>query len=607
MMFRRYTLVFTLLAAAAAQGAPKEPPAPPPPPMAQPQNLSIFRARSVEIPLSAIGRAPSQLKFFIRAKPAQGRLGEIRLTGPKSAVVTYTHGENTGTGADTFTYAVQAADTAVSAPATVTISITEEPPALSVVHSLEFGQLLLGETREEEITIRNTGGGVLAGTMRASEPWKLLGSPDYKLARKQEKKVRVLFEPSRDGTYSGKLVFTHDARSAVTLTGSATSPLRFEPVREIELIRESAGAAASAALVIRNQTADTRPVEISVPTEIADPGEISIPGHGEITVSLKTKDGFLGALESRIALESGSFRHSMPLRVFALQPQLRIDPPDGLHFGEVMPRQRHERSLQITNEGGVGARLKVNSPREILLLPDPNTAVLAPGEKRSFEVAFESGVAGEYNGKIEIATQGSPALSIPVTARINLPRNTTNAAKIPTSLLAPVVPAEPGEDGPAAADSFSNIPPIQEILIDKLDQRDVQISWKKPAPNATGYVIEQRQLEIGKNAPPKITWQERRQIKIFEENDRGIARLENLAPGQTWFLRISSLNETGRRSVPSPTIRITSPPQPRPLLVGVIAIIACLGALAYVIWRIRQRQADALAGDAERIARLGKS
>ncbi|MEI6338831.1 MAG: hypothetical protein WCQ57_09655, partial [Verrucomicrobiota bacterium] len=135
MMFRRYDVLLTLLAATAASGAPKEPPPAPAPPMAQSQNLSIYRGRSMEIPLRAVGRAPSQLRFIIRAQPEHGKLGEIRFTGPKSAVVTYTQNETGGADGDAVTFAVQAADTAVSAPAQVRIVITEEPPALSVIHS----------------------------------------------------------------------------------------------------------------------------------------------------------------------------------------------------------------------------------------------------------------------------------------------------------------------------------------------------------------------------------------------------------------------------------------------------------------------------------------
>ena len=58
---RRYLVLLTLFASAPLQAEPKDPPLVPPP-MAQPQTLSIFRGENIEVPLSAQGRAPSQLK-----------------------------------------------------------------------------------------------------------------------------------------------------------------------------------------------------------------------------------------------------------------------------------------------------------------------------------------------------------------------------------------------------------------------------------------------------------------------------------------------------------------------------------------------------------------
>jgi len=602
MMFRRYDVLLTLLAATAASGAPKEPPPAPAPPMAQSQNLSIYRGRSMEIPLRAVGRAPSQLRFIIRAQPEHGKLGEIRFTGPKSAVVTYTQNETGGADGDAFTFAVQAADTAVSAPAQVRIVITEEPPALSVIHSLDFGPLRLGQTREEEITLRNTGGGLLAGVIQAPEPWKILGSPEYQLSRKKEKKIRVLFAPLEAGEYNSKLAFSHDARSSVSLIGQATSPLDFHPPQELELAAEPAGPVRSGVLVITNRTPDERSVEISVPPEIVAPAEVSVPGHGEFRLTLRTREDFLGSLEGKVELASEGFYRKISLRVFALQPVLQIEPLEGLDFGEVQPGRRYTGKIHIKNEGGVAAHLKVTAPGEILLVPEPNNAVLAPGERRTFDVAFEVTIAAEYHRQIEVGTQGAPVVKVPVSARFAASK--TAAAKIPTSVLAPVV-AESAGNRPDSADSYTDIPPIKEILIESQTKRDIQISWKKTAPEPTRYIIEQRRLDLVKSGSPKVIWEERRQIQISEENGRGIARIVNLAPGQTWFLRISSLSQAGRRSLPSPTIRISTPPAPRNGLIQGALVLALAGIAAWIYTQIRHRRQALAARDAARIARLG--
>ena len=296
----RYLVLVALLAGPALQAAAKEPPVLPPP-MAQAQSLSIFRGRSLEIPLRAQGRTPGQLKFLLRSRPSKGQLGEIRVTGPKTAVVTYTHDE-ASEGSDSFTFAVQAVDSPVSAAAPITITISEEPPALSVVHSIDFGSVQVGETREEQITLRNSGGGVLAGRMDAAPPWKILGATEYRLGRNQERKVRILCAPDEQQEYSGKLTFSHDTRSAVELSASAISPFEFEPSREIELASQDGDALRSGGVVIRNRTSRDRTVEISVPPEITSPDQVTVPAGGEKRIALQTQPAFLGASEGAAQL-----------------------------------------------------------------------------------------------------------------------------------------------------------------------------------------------------------------------------------------------------------------------------------------------------------------
>ena len=269
----RYLVLVALLAGPVLQAAPNEAPVLPPP-MAQPQSLSMFRGRSVEIPLQAQGRTPGQLKFLIRSRPSKGRLGEIRVTGPKTAVVTYAH-DDESEGSDSFTFAVQAVDSPVSAPAAITITVSEEPPALSVVHSIDFGSVQVGETREEQITLRNSGGGMLEGRMDATPPWKILGtSPIPPGPQSGNDRSSSSALPTRNRTIPASSLFSHDTRSAVELSASAESPFEFEPSREIELASQEGETARSGNVLIRNRTSRDRTVEISVPPEITSPDRI---------------------------------------------------------------------------------------------------------------------------------------------------------------------------------------------------------------------------------------------------------------------------------------------------------------------------------------------
>jgi hypothetical protein len=596
---RRYLVLIALLAGASAQAGPKDLPGLPPP-MAQPQSLSIFRGRTVEVPLRAQGRAPGQLKFLIRSLPSKGRLGEIRVTGPKSAEVTYTH-DDASEGSDSFTFAVQAVDSPVSAAAPITITISEEPPALSVVNAVDFGTLQLGVTREEQITLRNSGGGVLAGRMDAPPPWRILGPSEYRLGRNQEREVRILCAPDEQQDYSGRLTFSHDARTAVELSVKAIAPFEFDPSREIELASQDNGALRSGGVVIRNRTPRDRTVEISVPPEIASPDQVIVPAGGEKRIALHTQPAFLGALEGAIGFESEGFKRSIPLRVFALPPVLRIEPHEGLDFGEVEPRRRYKGFFRVKNEGGRAARLRATIPHEILLVPDPNSAVLQPDETRVFQVAFESSVAGDYRSQIVLESDGGKPVSVAVGGRIV--SQTSDAKKIPTALL------DPASRAAAAAksqqdQSSSSIPAIREIKVLKASNRIFEICWHKPAPNPVAWVIQQRQLEISNAGPPKVVWRDLNNVRFFEEKETAGARFENLAPGKIWFLRVVAIDEQGRRSAPSPTFMLASVPAKNPTPLWAIFSLLAAGAGVFGYLKFRQRRRAEASKDADQIARI---
>jgi hypothetical protein len=595
----RYLVLIALLAGPAAWAAPNDLPILPPP-MAQPQNLSIFRGRSVEIPLRAQGRTPGQLKFLIRSRPLKGSLGEIRITGPKSAVTTYTH-DDTGEGIDSFTFAVQAMDSPVSAAAPVTISISEEPPALSVVHAVNFGTVQLGEPREEQITLRNSGGGVLTGQIDVPPPWKILGATEYRLGRKQEKNVRILCAPDEEREYSGKLTFSHDPRLAVDLSANAISPFEFGPSREIELASANDAFLRSGSVVIRNRTSRDRTVEISVPSEVVSPDQLTVPAGEAKEVVLQSRPAFLGALEAVAGFESEGFRRTIPLRVFALQPVLRIEPREGLDFGDIEPHKRYKGALRIRNEGGSSARLRATTPNEILLVPDPNSAVLQPAETRVFEVTLEASKIGTYRSHIIIDAGGSKPVSVDVAGRIV--DQAPEARKIPTATLNPAS-RDPAVNESASDKSLSAIPPVTEIKVLKASNRVFEFGWAKPSPNPAAWVIQQRWFEIGNGDPPRITWKDLRNITFSEENGMVVARFENLAPGQVWLLRIISVDEQGRRSAPSPTLKLASAPAKRVSAFWWIAGLLAAGAGALGWTKLRERRHTEAFDDAKRIASI---
>lgn len=576
--------------------------------MAQPQIVSIYRGRTVEIPLHAIGRASGQLKFLIRTKPKYGQLGTIVPTGNKTAVVTYTHNGDAGTGSDIFSFAVQGPNTPVSAPGRVQIAVSEEPPAFSVVHSLDFGTVLLGEQREEEITIRNSGGGWLIGSILAPEPWKVLGDVNYKLARNEEKKVRVLFAPTEAREYTEKLVFSHDARSPVTLTGNAASPFTLNPAQEILLVRQDAGTIRSGGLIIHNVTPRERIIEVATPGRISAPDQVTAGPEGEAKVAFHTSPDFLGPIEGEIVLESEGYRQSIPLKAPAFPPILEIEPKEGLAFGNIPVAEPRTLTVTVKNTGGTAARLRVSPPSNLLLIPEPNSAFIEQGQSRTFEATLETRTEGAYHGDLEISAEGATPIKLPVTAQINNPQTVVPTLPAPVATTTGTVTVQETPDAARLVvdekDPFSpDIPIIEEVRVLTRTSRKLELGWKKPAPNVAP-MIEQRMIQpTGNTTPPKVTWRrlDNSNIKYSERDGLVVARIENLAQGQSWYLRISSVDETGRRSAPSQTIQLSTNPEKRSKLPLIFLGLVLTAAAGFGIYKYNQHRTEA---DADRLSRI---
>ncbi len=581
-----------------AQSAPKEKETfAPPPPMAQGQSVSLYIGQSIEIPLKAIGRVPTSLRFLIRTPPQHGKLGEIHLTGNKTASVAYTHDEKAGLGPDSFTYAVQGMDGPVSAAAVVNITVSEEPPAFSAVAEVKFPRVWTGETAEQEIVLKNTGGGIMKGKISAQAPWIILSKADYKIGRKEEAKILVQFAPQEEGDYRDKLMFSHDGKAQVTLIGSADAPFEFEPVKKVELSTQGTDTARSGKFLVRNKTDRERTLKITLPPQLVGPKELTLAPGEEKDVALRTTEDFVEALDDSIVLVSGGFREELTLHVFALEPRLKFEPTGGIVFGEIQSNRNYKSSLTLTNTGGDSAHLKTILPKGILIQPDPNAEVLKVGETRNFEVAFESGSPGSYQGFIEITPEGGPAISIPVTARIVRPPTVSDKSpSVPN-------PRDLNPEPVVEVGKYNGTPVVKDINILKTGKYELELGWKRPGPKALTYVTEVRSIEPG-GKQPKVVWTEWHDVKYLEENGLTIARIGRLHPGQALFFRISSVDETGKRSQPSETIRLFTPPGPKINWLWYLTLLLVAAAIANHFFRVRrQRRAAALADEA-RLAQI---
>lgn len=608
MLIRLRNLVFGLFALSAGAGLAKDPPPLPPPPMAQAENISMYRGQTIEIPLRTSGRAPGQLKFLIRSQPTQGTLGGIRIIDRKNAVITYTHDDDAGPGTDRFLFAAQAPDSAVSAAAPISILITEQPPALTTSSSVDFGTVLLGESAEEEITIRNTGGGQLTGEITAPPPWSVAGSKNYSLSRGEEATVRLKFSPTEELTFNGRLSFSSDERTWVLLAGQGREAVSVTPRQAWELSGTPDSQERTLEVRLKNQTEEERSTEFLLPFQLEKVPTVTLGPGEEKKIILRARPDQKDGLETTATVRTGQYDLKIPLTIFALPASLHIEPAGPVDFGTVATGRRAKRTIQIRNDGGLDARLSINAPREILVVPDPNASVLAPGEMKSFDLTYEAAQGGAWTGQLAIRANAGTPTQLPLVAHpasqpslVQLRPATEPEEKKEPLAAPPTAPLLQAADAPPG----NAIPPIQAVTLLGATQDTVRISWKKPASNAIGYRVEQRVLDLS-TGQLKVLWSPWKNTSL-QTDDQGIVEgsLSGLLPGQVIFIRILTIDELGKRSAPSPLIRLSSVPRkPWPAWVWVLPLLL-LGAAGWLLWR--KLQVATFDEDQARLDQLGKS
>jgi hypothetical protein len=191
-----------------------------------PQSETIDQGATVEITLRSRGQIGKWIDFFIRTEPVHGSLsGPPRQVTHDTAVVTYVHHAEDGPGTDAFTYSVQAAGSAVSAPIPVTIVIRDTAPVLVATPAeLDFGAVRVGDTSGADLVLENQGGGEAVGRLSLPPPWTVDGSADYRLARGERQSFHIVFGPRSGRSFSETLALFSDSGAPTHLLGTGLGP-----------------------------------------------------------------------------------------------------------------------------------------------------------------------------------------------------------------------------------------------------------------------------------------------------------------------------------------------------------------------------------------------
>lgn len=93
-------------------------------------------------------------------------------------------------------------------------------PIISVSPTaLNFGQVMLGQTNDLMLTVRNIGGGTLQGMVTVPLPFSISSGSSYSLSSDQSQVVTVRFQPPSAGTFSQRITLTGGGGASVPVSG----------------------------------------------------------------------------------------------------------------------------------------------------------------------------------------------------------------------------------------------------------------------------------------------------------------------------------------------------------------------------------------------------
>ncbi len=185
--------------------------APSPPPQADPLTVRISRGDRMIIPLRGHHGGSGAVRFVIVDPPTHGTLSELRLLGDNRATIVYENDGAASAANDRFTYLVKTSSDRASSAAQVRIIVEEPPPHLQVPERIEFEQIIVGESRTQDLTITNDGGGTLQGRLTVSAPWRLTTS-DYRVASGKTTKIPIVCQPDVGREFIGQITLIRHRR-----------------------------------------------------------------------------------------------------------------------------------------------------------------------------------------------------------------------------------------------------------------------------------------------------------------------------------------------------------------------------------------------------------
>lgn len=340
-----------------------------------PIRAQVSRGKSIDIPILVTPSSDS-VRVKIIAGPQHGTLVRIENRPGAVAVYRYRHDKESQDPDDAFTILIADRFSEYGSRQTARIQISNPQPIVEAKPGgpLDFGKTPVDSASTNELTLSNTFGATVSGTLKVAPPWRIEGDPELSLPEGSSQTIRITFAPNSDGANASLLTLDPPMANfpEVLLRGEGIAPFGVIGPLRVELTKESP----VSAYTLTNTTENSLEINLSgLPKGIDSPAIVSIAPHGtgEISLSAAHLEIPPDHYEKHgLMLASGSYRKQVEL---------------------VIKGPKAPPSMELLNaRDGHGTRLGVPLVIEgVVRNPSP--------EKRSLEV-----VLGEFGKAISSAT-----------------------------------------------------------------------------------------------------------------------------------------------------------------------------------------------------------
>lgn len=580
-MGRRVTCLVWVCLATTALAKEKKVDLPAPPPMVRAVQATCFVRESTEIHLQAMGRITEPLRFVIRRPPRRGTLGEVRVLGGGTGVITYTPFPNAGPGEDAFSFAAQAAGSPVSAQAAVRIEIVERPAKLEFPREIQLGEHFLGDSVEGVLPISNFGGQPARVLLAGDDTWSF-SSSSVTIPAGAEREVKIRFSPKKAGTYERNVRIGAQPADSVTLSASALDPLAL-PANGIEVSAERTPEQVFS-FPLKNLTNELRRVEIQWPAVLHGASEFALAAGETMSVEFRVGQPLTEAVDAHVLVRSGGYAKEVPLKVYPRAARLEVSGANPqIDLGVLRPGKEARGTIEVKNTGEAGVSLQTEAPDGWTVQSGPKELLLGGGKKREIEFAFVPVRTGTIDETLLVRPSAGEPLRIPVRAMVrenpSIPvQDVLTVPQVPT----PAQPAAPVVSTEATVNLVSATP------------HEVVLSWRESGSPPAGYRIQRRVVRVDAGGGAQTEWVDFSGSRFDVRDGDVFVTLSHLPPDTKWTARVLDVDASGITSGSSPAFQFATLPRPEIRLPDWIWMIlggAGVGFLFWV-WRKLRRAAN---------------